>query len=194
MTQAMSKGVLYLFPMSAGEEAFLPLEPLKFALTPSHAMEIQEGLRRFLNARRTLKVGLIASDDAFGRTVRQGVDNELPRHGRDLTAEVTFAPDETDFESLLEKLRAKGPELVVLGTQGEQALAVMRAAAAIRWHPLFLCSSACYAAEFATLAGDDGRRPVCHGPNAIPMRTIPKSGLGPPLSNEIRGALPRFRR
>ena len=56
--EALSRGVLYLFPLTASAEAHTPIAPLKFALTPTHEMEVQEGLRRILNARGPLKVGV----------------------------------------------------------------------------------------------------------------------------------------
>jgi ABC-type branched-subunit amino acid transport system substrate-binding protein len=52
----------------------------------------------------------------------------------------------------------------------------MRAAAAIRWRPRFLCSSACYAAEFPTLAADDGDGLYAMGQMAIPYEDDPKVG------------------
>src|SRR6185503_15713653 len=44
MKEALSRGALYLFPLSASADSFAPLDALKFALTPSHELEIQEGL------------------------------------------------------------------------------------------------------------------------------------------------------
>ncbi len=177
MDQALLGGVLYLFPLTASEEAFLPPDPLKFALTPSHTMEVQEGLRRILNSRGSLKTSVLASADAFGREVKQGVENELQRRGRGLVAEATFGPEDTEFEMPLERLRAQATELVVLGTDAQQALAVMRAAAAIRWRPIFLCSSACYASEFATLGGADVEGLYGVGQIAIPYADDPKLGV-----------------
>lgn len=176
MEQAFSKGVLYLFPLSTSEETFLPLQPLKFALTPSPAMEVQEGLRRILNAREQLKVGLLVSRDAFGSSVKQGADNELERRGRSVGAEVTVGPEETQLEAALGRLRTQGTDLVVLGTDAQQALLVLRAALAIRWRPMFLCSSACHAAEFATLGEVEADGLYGVSQVAIPYADDPKLG------------------
>jgi branched-chain amino acid transport system substrate-binding protein len=176
MNQALSRGVLYLFPLTANEEAFLPLEPLKFAVSPTHTMEVQEGLRRMLNGRGRLRTGLLATADAFGRAVKQGVENELQRHHLNLVAEVNFAPGETEFETSLEQLRAQGTQFVVLGAEAEEAIAIMRAAAEIHWRPMFLCSSACYAPEFATLAGPDGEGLYSVGQSPIPYPEDAKLG------------------
>ncbi len=156
MSEAAERNLLYLFPMTPSEEAYEPRSPLTFSLTPTHAMEAEEGLRRLLNARGAMKVGILASDDEFGHDVRKGARSELQQRGLPITAEAMFGKDETEFESALDALRDKGVDLVVLGTEAGQALQVTRAAAAMRWKPVFLCSSACYESEFATLAGADG--------------------------------------
>src|SRR5258705_8712283 len=117
MKEALSRNVLYLFPLSASADSFAPRDAMKFALTPSHELEIQEGLRRILNARGPLNVGVLAPDDAFGRTVRQGVLNELTRRGVPLQAAVTFERGEGEFAGALGKLRAQRVDVVVLGAQ-----------------------------------------------------------------------------
>jgi len=147
--------VPYLFPLSASADSFAPREAFKFALTPSHELEIQEGLRRILNARGPLKVGVLAPADPFGLTVQQGTANELARRGLPAAAIVSFKRGEGEFAPALGKLRAQQADMVVLGAQAEEALAVLRAAGAIGWRPIFLCSSACYAPEFATVGGNN---------------------------------------
>jgi len=153
--EALSRNVLYLFPLTASADAYSPAEPMKFALTPSHEMEMQEGLRRILNARGPLKVGVLAPDDAFGRAVRQGAVNELTRRGLGLEANVSFTRGKPEFGPTLAKLRAQHVDVVVLGAEAEETLALMRAAGEIGWRPIFLCSSACYAPEFVTLGGSN---------------------------------------
>src|SRR5262249_28362171 len=155
INEAVSRGVPYLFPLSASADSFAPREAFKFALTPSHELEIQEGLRRILNARGPLKVGVLAPADPFGLTVQQGTANELARRGLPAAAIVSFKRGEGEFAPALGKLRAQQADMVVLGAQAEEALAVLRAAGAIGWRPIFLCSSACYAPEFATVGGNN---------------------------------------
>ncbi len=177
MTEALSRGVLYLFPLTASEETYLPLAPLKFSLMPSHEMEVQEGLRRILNARGTsLKVGVLASNDTFGRAVKQAAANELGHRGMSLVATADFAAGDAAFETALDRLRRAGATLIVLGAEAEQALRITRSAAAIRWQPDFLCSSACYEPEFATLAGDDAEGMFGVGQVPIPYPDDPKLG------------------
>ena len=174
--EALSRDVLYLFPLTASEEAFFPPSRLKFSLTPSHAMEVQEGLRRILNARGATKVGILATSDEFGRAVKQGATNELQRRGTAFAAEAVFSSSDVRLDDALDALHRQGVELVVLGTEAGQALQVMRAAAGMRWKPMFLCSSACYESEFATLAGNDAEGLYSVGQVPIPYPEDPKLG------------------
>jgi ABC-type branched-subunit amino acid transport system substrate-binding protein len=174
--EALSRGVLYLFPMTASPEAHTPLAPLKFALTPTHEMEVQEGLRRILNARGPLKVGVLAPNDAFGREVSQGAVNELQRRGLALGAMLPFSRGAEPFDSIATKLRGERIDVVVLGVEPEEALGLLRVARAMRWRPIFLCASACFAPEFATLSGADAEGLFAVSQVAIPYADDRKLG------------------
>ena len=168
LQEALSRGVLYLFPLTASAEAHAPLAPLKFALTPTHEMEVQEGLRRILNARGPLKVGVLAPNDAFGRAVSQGAADELTRRGLALGAILPFARGVDTYESIVTKLRGERIDVVVLGIEPEETLSLLRAARMMRWQPTFLCTSACYAPEFATLSGGNAEGVFAVGQVPIP--------------------------
>ena len=106
MHQALSRGVLYLFPISASEDAYKPLDPLKFAITPSHRFAVQEGLRRILNARGAMRVGVLASDDEFGAVAADLLDLRGRRHG-----------GHVDVGRLPQLLRRKGDRGAVIATR-----------------------------------------------------------------------------
>jgi ABC-type branched-subunit amino acid transport system substrate-binding protein len=176
LQEALSRGVLYLFPMTASAEAHTPLAPLKFALTPTHEMEVQEGLRRILNAKGSLKVGVLAPNDAFGREVSQGAVNELQRRGLALGAMLPYSRGAETPDSIARKLRGERIDVVVLGVEPEETLGLLRAARTIGWRPIFLCTSACYAPEFATLSGADADGLLAVGQVAIPYADDKKLG------------------
>jgi len=131
-------------------------------------MEVQEGLRRILNARGPQKVGVLAPNDAFGREVGQGAVNELQRRGLALGAMLPFSRGTETFDAIARKLRDERIDVVVLGVEPEETLGLLRAARTIRWRPIFLCTSACYAPEFATLSGADADGLLAVGQIAIP--------------------------
>lgn len=169
MRQTLSRGVLYLFPLTASADAYLPAEPLKFAVTPSHTLAIQWGLRRILNARGPLRIGVLASRDDFGLAVKTGVDAELARRGLKVTALEQFTRGtDSDLKSEMERLRAERVDMVVLGAEAEEAIAALRQASVMRWRPTFLCSAACYLPELVTL----GRAQV-EGLYAVAQMPIP---------------------
>ena len=175
MRQALSRGVLYLFPLTASADAYLPVEPLKFAITPSHNLTIQWGLRRILNARGPLRVGLLASADDLGASVRAGVDTELARRRLKITAAEQFSrgPD-NDLAAHLEKLRAARVDIVVLGTEAEEAMAALRQASTMTWRPIFLCTAACYLPELVTLAKGQTEGLYAIGQLPIPYPDTPR--------------------
>jgi ABC-type branched-subunit amino acid transport system substrate-binding protein len=176
LQEALSRGVLYLFPLTASPEAHTPFAPLKFALTPTHEMEVQEGLRRILNARGPQKVGVLAPNDAFGREVGQGAVNELQRRGLALGAMLPYSRGAETPDSIARKLRGERIDVVVLGVEPEETLGLLRAARTIGWRPIFLCTSACYAPEFATLSGADADGLLAVGQVAIPYADDKKLG------------------
>ena len=176
LQEALSRGVLYLFPLTASADAHTPIAPLKFALTPTHEMEVQEGLRRILNARGPLKVGVLAPNDAFGRAVSQGTVNELGRRGLALGALLPFSRGAATYESIVTTLRGERIDVVVLGIEPEETLSLLRAARLMRWRPLFLCTSACYAPEFATLGTADAEGLFAIGQVPIPYADDKKLG------------------
>jgi len=106
--------------------------------------------------------------------VSQGAVNELERRGLALGAMLPFAGGAETPNAIVAKLRAERIETVVLGVPPEQAIGVLRAARAMRWRPLFLCTSACYAPEFATLGGADAEGVYAVGQVPIPYTDNPK--------------------
>jgi branched-chain amino acid transport system substrate-binding protein len=176
LQEALSRGVLYLFPLTASAEAHSPIAPLKFALAPTHEMEVQEGLRRILNVRGPLKVGVLAPNDAFGRAVSQGAVNELGRRGLALGALLPFGRGAATYESVVTKLRGERIDVVVLGVEPEETLSLLRAARTMGWKPVFLCTSACYAPEFATLGAADAEGLIAIGQVPIPYADDKKLG------------------
>jgi ABC-type branched-subunit amino acid transport system substrate-binding protein len=174
LQEALSRGVLYLFPLTPSQEAHTPLEPLKFALTPTYEMEVQEGLRRILNARGPMKVAVLAPNDGLGRAVAQGAVNEMARRGLALGGVIPFARGSVRYETIVSLLSAEAIDLLVLGVEPEEALALLRTTRLLRRRPLFLCTSACYVPEFATLGATDAEGLFAIGHVPIPYADDPK--------------------
>ena len=150
--KAAEQGVLYLFPVVAGDEAFPAFAPTIFTLTPSNRDAVRDGLRRLLETHPNPRVGVMTSDDAFGRSVRAGVDDELRRRDLRIVSVVAFARG-AKLSIPVRWLREERLDIIVLGTSADETLEVMRAAKHPNWRSQVLCSYACYTPELAALGG-----------------------------------------
>ena len=153
MPEALNAHVLHLFPLMADAQSFQPLHPLKFAVTPPYANDIAAGLDTLLTMHRMrkIKVGVLYETNAFGVNVLDGAQTALARHHLKPVAKVGFPAGTTNLRSEIAKLKAAHADIVVLGTVVQDTIAALRAARG--WHPIFLCSAACYAPETTTLGG-----------------------------------------
>jgi ABC-type branched-subunit amino acid transport system substrate-binding protein len=165
--KAAEHGVLYLFPVVAGDEAFPAFAPTIFALTPSNRDAVRDGLRRLLETHPNPRLGVMSSDDAFGRSVRAGVDDELQRRGTRVASVVSFARG-AKLAIPTRWLREERLDIVVLGTSAQETMEVMRATQHPNWRSTVLCSYACYTPELAALGGS-----VVEGLYAVGQVPIP---------------------
>jgi branched-chain amino acid transport system substrate-binding protein len=151
MAEALNHGVLHLFPLMADAQSFHPLHPLKFAVTPPYANDIAAGLDYLLTKNHKRKIAVLYETNAFGAGILDGAQTVLARRHLKPAAVVGFPAGATNFRSEIAKLRAARADIVVLGTVVQDTLEVLRAARG--WHPIFLCSAACYTPEITTLGG-----------------------------------------
>ncbi len=181
--------MLHLFPLMADAQSFHPLHPLKFAVTPPYANDIAAGLDTLLTMHRMrkIKVGVLYETNAFGVNVLDGAQTALARHHLKPVAKVGFPAGATNLRSEIAKLKAAHADIVVLGTVVQDTIAALRAARG--WHPIFLCSAACYTPETTTLGGTLVEGTLCRGRCANSLRQRRQSEiarLGQQLSTKIR--------
>jgi ABC-type branched-subunit amino acid transport system substrate-binding protein len=150
--KAAEQGLPYLFPVVAGDEPFPDFARPIFSLTPSNRDAVRDGLRRLIETHPNPRVGVVTSDDEFGRSVRAGVDEELHRRDLRVASAVSFAHG-ANLSIPVRWLRAENLDIVVLGTSADETVQVMRAAKNPNWRPVMLCSYACYTPEIAALSG-----------------------------------------
>lgn len=173
----LERRVLHLFPLSPDAQNYAPLHPLKFATIPSYGDGIAQGLEQLLALNRARKVGVLYQDNAFGREIRDGAETALGHRGLKLVSAVSHPSSKSNVSKEIAKLKSDRVDVVVLGTIVQDTLAVLRAARARNWRPLFLCSAACYTPETATLGGSlaEGLYAVGHVP--IPYLDDPNAKL-----------------
>ena len=101
------------------------------------------------------KVGVIYQDDAFGKTVLDGVKLALQKHNSAPTVTGSFQRNSLDVEEGLKSVMAGRPQAVVVVGPYAPVAAIVKKAHAAGWHPQFLTVSFVGTEEFIKEAGPD---------------------------------------
>jgi ABC-type branched-subunit amino acid transport system substrate-binding protein len=101
------------------------------------------------------KIGVLYQDDAFGKTVLDGVKLALQKHNATPVGLGTFARNATDVDAGLREVMIAHPQaVIVVGPYSPVATAVKKAHST-GWHPQFLTVSFVGTEEFIKEAGAD---------------------------------------
>jgi branched-chain amino acid transport system substrate-binding protein len=101
------------------------------------------------------KIGVIYQDDAFGKTVLDGVKLALRKHNSAPVALGTFARNTLDVDDGLKTVMALRPQAVVVVGPYAQVAAIVKKAHAAGWRPQFLTVSFVGTEAFIKEAGPD---------------------------------------
>jgi branched-chain amino acid transport system substrate-binding protein len=101
------------------------------------------------------KIGVIYQDDAFGKTVLDGVKLALQKHNSAPVALGTFARNTTDVDDGLKSVMALHPQAVVVVGPYAPVAAIVKKAHAAGWRPQFLTVSFVGTEAFIKEAGPD---------------------------------------
>jgi ABC-type branched-subunit amino acid transport system substrate-binding protein len=137
--------------------AQLLYEPLKhyvINVRASYYDETREQVEKLWEA-NIRKIGVIYQDDAFGKTVLDGVKLALQKHNSAPAGMGTFSRNTTDVDSALKSVMAARPQAVVMVGPYAPVAAIVKKAHAAGWRPQFLTVSFVGTEEFIKEAGPD---------------------------------------
>jgi len=101
------------------------------------------------------KIGVLYQDDAFGKTVLDGVKLALQKHNSAPAGLGTFPRNSVDVDAGLKEVMAAHPQAVVVVGPYSPVAAVIKKAHATGWRPQFLTVSFVGTEEFIKEAGPD---------------------------------------
>src|ERR1022692_3764337 len=101
------------------------------------------------------KIGVIYQDDAFGKTVLDGVKLALQKHNSAPAGLGTFARNTLDVDDGMKSVMAARPQAVVVVGPYAPVAAIVKKAHAAGWRPQFLTVSFVGTEEFIKEAGPD---------------------------------------
>ena len=138
--------------------AQLLYEPLKHYIVnvrASYYDETREQVRNLWDGIGAHKIAVIYQDDAFGKTVLDGVKLALAKYHSAPVATGTFERGSNDIEKGLADVEAAHPQAVVLVGPYSPVAAIVKRAHAKGWHPIFLTVSFVGTEQFIKEAGTD---------------------------------------
>jgi len=133
-------------------------EPLKHEIInvrASYFDETREQVDSLWRIRGVRKIAVIYQDDAFGKTVLEGVQRALARHQSAPVALGTFQRNTLDISAGLKAVREARPEAVIVVGPYAPMAAILKEADASGWHPLFLTVSFVGTEGLIRAAGSD---------------------------------------
>jgi len=101
------------------------------------------------------KIGVLYQDDAFGKTVLDGVKLALHKHGSSPVVEGSFPRNTLAIDDGLKTVMASRPQAVIVVGPYAPVAAIVKKAHAAGWHPQFLTVSFVGTEEFIKEAGPD---------------------------------------
>lgn len=186
MDMILKAGILHLFPFVPAHTAYAQSQQLEFAMDLPVSAQVEIGVKALLDQRGPLHVGVLYRAGAFGRAALEGAARELARRGLKITKAVKYTPGADDLKPQLQTLRDAGTELVVLGAVPQESFRALAQAHRSHWYPVFLCPTACYVPEAATLGGH-----AVEGLYSVATTPIPYPNTG---SRKMRAWVGRYER
>jgi branched-chain amino acid transport system substrate-binding protein len=133
-------------------------EPLKHDIInvrASYFDEAREQVDHLWQVRGIRKIGVIYQDDAFGKTVLDGMQHALAKHEAKPVALGTFQRNTLDISAGLKEVREAKPEAVILVGPYAPVAPILKQAQASGWHLLFLTVSFVGTEGLISAAGPD---------------------------------------
>lgn len=133
-------------------------EPFKHEIVnvrASYFDEAREQVDALWNQRGLRKIGVVYQNDAFGKTVLEGVEHALAKHDAAPTGLGTFERNTLQISEGLKTLREAKPDAVILVGPYAPVAAILKEAHASGWHPLFLTVSFVGTEGLIRVAGAD---------------------------------------
>jgi ABC-type branched-subunit amino acid transport system substrate-binding protein len=138
--------------------AQLLYEPLKHYIVnvrASYYDETREQVHNLWDVIGAHKIAVIYQDDAFGKTVLEGVKLALTKYHSAPIATGTFERGSNDISKGLADVEAAHPQAVVLVGPYSPVAAIVKKAHSQGWHPIFLTVSFVGTEQFIKEAGPD---------------------------------------
>jgi branched-chain amino acid transport system substrate-binding protein len=136
---ASEYGMLFVEPAGAAEEVFEQgFENLFYAapaVADDHYNHLAEHILSLPEAERPQTVAVAAMDDPFAQGTAYGLRDKLKEGGLDIVFDEVYPPNTTDFSSIAAKINDSGADMVIGGTQYQDAVNLIVSLQQLNYQP-----------------------------------------------------------
>ncbi|MDT0443823.1 amino acid ABC transporter substrate-binding protein [Streptomyces johnsoniae] len=152
-------GMLFVEPAGAADQVFAQgFENLFYAapaIADDHYDHLAEHILSLPPAERPRTVAVAAMDDPFAQGTAYGLRDRLAEAGLDIVVDEVYPPNTTDFGGIAAKIADSGADVVIGGTQYQDAVNLIVALQQLGYQPqLAAFSTAPTNPEFSEAIGD----------------------------------------
>ncbi|MEM6793555.1 MAG: ABC transporter substrate-binding protein [Acidobacteriota bacterium] len=133
MPTLFEAGVPNLFPFSGARSMVEPFKPLQFTGRGIYYDEIRAAARYFLEEKGATTPCVLYQDTDYGQEILEGAEDQLKAMGREPAAVSSHKPTETEFTSVVLRLRNASCDLVLMGTVHRDTILVLETARKMDW-------------------------------------------------------------
>ncbi|WP_049565330.1 amino acid ABC transporter substrate-binding protein [Streptomyces sp. SBT349] len=156
---ASEYGMLFVEPAGAAAEVFdQGFENLFYAapaIADDHYNHLAEHILSLPEGERPQTVAVAAMDDPFAQGTAYGLRDKLAEAGLDVLVDEVYPPNTTDFSSIAAKISDSGADVVIGGTQYQDAVNLIVALQQLDYQPqLAAFSTAPTNPEFSAAIGE----------------------------------------
>jgi branched-chain amino acid transport system substrate-binding protein len=152
-------GYAFVEPSGGGPAVFQEHLPNVFFAQPAPIVKCGDPFARYLlslpKSKRPKTAAYPSLDDPFSSPIADNMRSKFEAAGIKTVFKTIYPPETTDLTPIVEKVAAKNPDMVVAGTQSEDAYAQVKAMIQLGFNPkfLFLSNGASSPTEFPTKVG-----------------------------------------
>ena len=152
-------GMLFVEPAGAAPEVFEQGFENLFYAAPAVANDHYNYLAEYILAmpegERPTSVAVAAMDDPFAQGTAYGLRDQLAEGGLEILVDEVYPPNTTDFSSIAAKISDSGADIVIGGTQYQDAVNLIVALQQLDYQPMLAAfSTAPTNPEFSAAIGD----------------------------------------
>jgi branched-chain amino acid transport system substrate-binding protein len=114
--EQLPKGVPNIFPFTAARSMVEPHHPLKFQTLSTYYDQVRAAIKYFVEKQGKSKICSMYMDTDFGHEIREGVRDQAKAMKKEVVAEASFGPTDSDFTGQIGKLKSSACDLVVMGS------------------------------------------------------------------------------